>query len=228
MKEHKILAATPKSDDVAWERWQPTHFGDASAKAAAGGTGRPAANGMVAAGAELDALRAAAREEGYRAGFDAGHAEGLDAGREAAKAEGRALATQLGNAISRFDAGVAQLERDVAQELLNLALGIARRIVGETLEAQPETVLASIREALAQLPAQHSVVHLNPEDAELIRMQHGDTLARAGHRIHENPQLSRGDVLVEAGGTQVDARLETRWQRVWESLEPEPVAKGGA
>ena len=112
MKEHKILAATPKTDDVAWERWQPTHFGDASAKAAAGGTGRPAANGMVAAGAELDALRAAAREEGYRAGFDAGHAEGLDAGREAAKAEGRALATQLGNAISRFDAGVAQLERD--------------------------------------------------------------------------------------------------------------------
>ena len=75
-------------------------------------------------------------------------------------------------------------------------------------------VLASIREALAQLPAQHSVIHLNPEDAELIRMQHGDTLARAGHRIHENPQLSRGDVLVEAGGTQgggLTAPARLRW-----------------
>jgi flagellar biosynthesis/type III secretory pathway protein FliH len=36
--------------------------------------------------------------------------------------------------------------------------------------------------------------------------------------------LTRGDVLVEAGGTHVDARLATRWQRVWDALEQEPVA----
>jgi flagellum-specific ATP synthase len=67
-----------------------------------------------------------------------------------------------------------KLEKEVAQELLNLALGIARRIVGETLEAKPEVVLATIREALAQLPAQHAAIHLNSEDAELIRTQAGD------------------------------------------------------
>jgi flagellar assembly protein FliH len=68
------------------------------------------------------------------------------------------------------------------------------------------------------------VIHLSSEDAELIRTQTGDTLGRAGHRILENPQLTRGDVLVEAGGTHVDARLATRWQRVWDALEQEPVA----
>ncbi len=166
----------------------------------------------------------AARESGYRDGFDAGFGDGLAAGRAEAQAEARTLALQLGGAIKRFDDGVASLEKDVAQELLNLALGIARRIVGETLEAKPETVLATIREALAQLPAQHAAIHLNIQDADLIRTQMGDTLGRAGHRIHENPQLARGDVLVEAGGTHVDARLETRWQRVWDALEPEPVA----
>lgn len=175
-----------------------------------------------------DALRETGVQEGYRAGFDAGHAAGLDAGREAAAAEGRALAQKLAEAIARFDAGVARLEQDVAGQLLNLALGIARRVVGETLEAKPEAVLASIRDAIAQLPAQHTMIHLNSQDAELIRAQAGDALGRAGHRILENPNLARGDVLVEAGGTQVDARLATRWQRVWDSLEQDPAASRGA
>lgn len=179
---------------------------------------------VAPASPESDTLRQASREQGYREGFDAGRIDGLAAGQAEAQAEGHALARQLAGAMASFDEGVAKLEKEVAQELLNLALGIARRIVGETLEAKPEVVLATIREALAQLPAQHAAIHLNSQDAELIRTQAGDTLARAGHRILENPQLARGDVLVEAGGTHIDARLATRWQRVWDALEQEPVA----
>ncbi len=223
----KNPASTSATAEPNWERWEPGSFSQPAGKPSIGGLQKVAATGAkpVAEKVDVDAMRRAAQEEGYRAGFDRGHAEGYQAGREAAQAEGRQLAAQLGAAIERFDQGVANLEQDVAQQLLNLALGIARRIVGDTLEAQPETVLASIREALAQLPAQHAVIHLNSEDAELIRTHSGDALARAGHRILDNPQLSRGDVLVEAGGTQVDARLATRWQRVWEALEPEPTAK---
>ncbi len=179
---------------------------------------------VAPASPESDTLRQASREQGYRDGFDAGRIDGLAAGQAEAQAEGHALARQLAGAMASFDEGVAKLEKEVAQELLNLALGIARRIVGETLEAKPEVVLATIREALAQLPAQHAAIHLNSQDAELIRTQAGDMLARAGHRILENPQLARGDVLVEAGGTHIDARLATRWQRVWDALEQEPVA----
>lgn len=217
------MSAPTENKHPSWERWEPGSFANTGAAPPAT---RLKPSAPTAAGTDapsLQALREAASEEGYRDGFDRGHAEGLEAGRNAALAEGRAQAAQLAQAIVRFDQGVARLEKDVAQELLNLALGIARRIVGETLEAQPETVMASIREALAQIPAQHAIIHLNREDAELIRTQSGDSLARAGHRIHENTSLARGDVLVEAGGTQIDARLETRWQRVWESLEPEPV-----
>lgn len=218
----KILSPTPKPADVPWERWEPDRFNGLPGKTTAVSANHAtAATAGLPANPELDARREVAREEGYRAGFDAGRIDGHAAGRDAAEAEGRALALQLATAITRFDAGVAQLEQDVAQQLLNLALSIARRIVGETLEAQPEAVLASIREALSQLPAQHAVIHLNSEDAELIRTQTGDSLGRAGHRILENPQLARGDVIVEAGGTQVDARLATRWQRVWDSLEPD-------
>lgn len=218
---------TPTPAEPSWERWEPVSFKPTTLKPGAAGGNKLAATGGKPTVEKVDAeaVRRAAQDEGYRAGFESGRAEGYQAGHEAAQAEGRQLAAQLGAAIERFDQGVANLEQDVAQQLLNLALGIARRIVGDTLEAQPETVLASIREALAQLPAQHAVIHLNSEDAELIRTHHGDALARAGHRILDNPQLARGDVLVDAGGTQVDSRLATRWQRVWEALEPEPMVK---
>lgn len=218
------MSAPTPNDLPNWERWEPGSF---TQPGASPHVARLKASAAAAGGSpdalSLQHLREAARDEGYRTGYDKGHAEGLDAGREEALAAGRVQAELLAQAIVRFDEGAARLEKDVAQELLNLALGIARRIVGETLEAQPEAVMASIREALAQIPAQHAIIHLNREDAELIRVQAGDSLARAGHRIHENASLARGDVLVEAGGTQIDARLETRWQRVWESLEPEPV-----
>lgn len=225
MGAEKILSVDQIPASTAWERWEPNRFNETPTKAATAINSRADTGANAADRLDIETLRETVHAEAYRAGFESGRHDGLQAGHEAAQAEGRALAMQLGNAIARFDQGVAQLEKDVAQELLNLALGIARRIVGDTLEAQPEVVLASIREALAQLPAQHSVIHLNSEDAELIRTQSGDALARAGHRIHENPQLSRGDVLVEAGGTQIDARLETRWQRVWESVEPEPTVR---
>jgi len=223
----KNPASTPLPAEPNWERWEPGSFNSPTRKAGSHGAKKISATAAKPATEKVDAeaLRRAAQDEGYRTGFEMGRAEGYQAGQEAAQAEGRQLATQLGTAIQRFDQGIAQLEQDVAQQLLNLALGIARRIVGDTLEAQPETVLASIREALSQLPAQHAVIHLNSEDAELIRTHSGDALARAGHRILDNPQLSRGDVLVEAGGTQVDSRLATRWQRVWEALEPEPTVR---
>lgn len=210
------------SSTHSWQRWEPDAFDAPRENATAA---QSAAN---SAAGDLTATSEAARAAGYEAGFEAGRRDGLQAGREAAEAESRALAQQLGDAILRFDQGVARLEQDVAQQLLNLAMSIARRVVGETLEAQPDAILATIREALAQLPAQHAVIHLNGEDAELIRSQMGDSLGRAGHRLIENPQLARGDVLVEAGGTQVDARLATRWQRVWDSLEPEPAARSQA
>ena len=214
------IASTDESTPgEAWTRWKPGAF-EAAATAP-----RPAA---VAPSAEIDALRAAVREAARRDGFASGHAEGLKAGRAAAEAEACEQAGKLGAAVLRLDQGIARLERDVAQQLLYLAMGIARRVVGETLEMRPEAVLESIREALAQLPAQHATIRLSAADAELVRRQAGEQLGRAGHRIQEDPHLQPGDVIVDSGSTEIDARLETRWQRVWEGLEPEPEPASAA
>ncbi|MFX3880801.1 FliH/SctL family protein, partial [Streptococcus suis] len=79
-------------------------------------------------------------------------------------------------------------------------------------------VVAVVREAINQLPHQHTAIYLNPEDASVVRSHIGDQLTHAGHRIFEDGAIARGGCKVESGGSQIDATVPTRWDRIVESL----------
>ena len=99
-----------------------------------------------------------------------------------------------------------------------LALEIARQMLRQVVSVKPETILAVVQEALTQLPHHHAAIYLHPLDADLVRRFSGDQLLHAGHRINEDAQLHRGDVIIEANGAQVEATLATRWRRIVETL----------
>ena len=84
--------------------------------------------------------------------------------------------------------------------------------------ADPTHGDAVVREAINQLPHQHTAIYLNPEDASVVRSHIGDQLTHAGHRIFEDVAIARGGCKVEAGGSQIDATVPTRWGRIVESL----------
>ncbi|MFN6961362.1 MAG: FliH/SctL family protein, partial [Rhodocyclaceae bacterium] len=109
-------------------------------------------------------------------------------------------------------------DQQVADELVALAIEIARQVVRHEVTTRPETIVGVVSEALTQLPHQHAAIHLNPDDAALVRASSGEALAHAGHRIFADPRLEPGDCLLEAGGSQIDASLPTRWRRVIETL----------
>lgn len=219
-----MLSPPPKKTGADWEPWDLINFSDtkdATRNKRAASTNSPATTAAVQPDdrQKVAELANATRQEAYRAGFDSGRTDGLKEGRETAQAEARKLAADLGLAISRFDSGVEKLEQAVADELLALAIEIARKVVHQTIGLQPKVILHTIREALAQMPAHHAVIRLNAEDALLVRANAGEQLTRAGHRIHEDAQLGRGDVVIEVGGAHLDCRLATRWQRVLAALD---------
>jgi flagellar assembly protein FliH len=214
----RISMPRNKAAPTAWKRWELTHFSEAAgtvaARARSAMTHMPptaVAPAPTLPDGEAARLSEAARREGYQAGFDSG--------REAAAADGRQLAARLAQAISRFDSGVAQLEQTAADEVLALALEVARKVIHQAIAVQPRIILDVIRDALLQMPLQHAMIHLNPEDAALVRTHGGEHLTHAGHRIQEDPQLVRGDVVIEAGGAHLNARLATRWQNVLATLD---------
>lgn len=201
----------PKSSLSAWERWELASFDSAAGAAAKAGS--PALGDE-----EIGRLRELAQQEARQTGYAAGFAEGLAAGQAQAESMGRAEALRLAQTVENLEGCIAELEQAVADDLLALSIEVARRVVRQAVDVKPELLLGVIREALQQLPLLHAAIHLHPEDASLARLRAGDQLAHAGHRILEDPLLKRGDVIVEAGGSHLDASLATRWRRIVESL----------
>lgn len=215
----------PKSPLTAWERWELASF---DSEAAQTGSSAGKVESPAAGDEEIQRLREQAHREGHDAGYSSGHAEGLAAGQTQAEAAGRAEALRLAQVVENLERCIADLNQGVADDLLGLSIEIARQMVRQTVAIRPEVLLGVIREALAQLPLLHAAIHLHPEDASLARLRAGDQLAHAGHRIHEDPALKRGDVIIEAGGSHLDASLAARWRRVVESLgQPSPWIVAG-
>ena len=200
------------SNLTAWERWELASFDTGAARKSASASATEEAH--LSSAAEVERIHQQAREEGAQKGRDEGYQAGFKAGQEETLAE----AQRLANAAAKLDEALGGLEAAVAEELLALALELARTVIREEVAARPETLLAVVREALAQLPHQHAAIYLHPDDASLLRSYLGDQPAHAGHRIHEDPKLARGDCVVESGGTQIDATVAMRWQRVLDSL----------
>jgi flagellar assembly protein FliH len=197
---------------TAWERWELASF-DAPA-----GDGRqdPDAEPAItlAEAEEIERLFQQARAAGHAEGHAAGYASGYGEGQVVARAEG----ARLVELTRKLDDAMTQFDRQMARDLLELALTVARQVIRQALAVKPELLLEVVRETLSQMPHVHVTIQLHPEDASLVRSYLGDQLSHAGHRIHEDPRMARGDCLLESGGSLLDATLATRWRRTVENL----------
>jgi flagellar assembly protein FliH len=202
--------STDVSKLTAWERWEMASF-DAAPKPS---PAQPHVSTPTAAeppvvlptASDIERIHQQAHEQGYQAGY----AEGL--------ATSRSEAAILAGLVRQLDTALTELDQQVAEQLLALSIELARKVVGQSLAVRPEAILDVVKGALAELPHQHAAIHLNAEDALLVRTQMGEQLAHVGHRILDDALVARGGCIIDAGGSHVDAALSTRWRRVLEGM----------
>jgi flagellar assembly protein FliH len=130
----------------------------------------------------------AGRDEGYRAGYQVGYEAGCAAGNEHITAE----AVKLQALLYAFQKELTVADQAIGNDLLLLALGLARQMMREALRIKPELVLAVVRECLRQEPVfgQPAQLFLHPEDAALVHQYLGQELD--GWTICADLQLERG------------------------------------
>lgn len=208
MSDSVISAA----DGMACQLWEPTSF-DSSGRIKAGNT--PSAVTLPTV-EQIARIEEQAREEGFAAGHAEGHlqgrAEGLrEAGIEVARL--RALA-------DGFGAALGQADEDISRHILELSLDLAHAMLKAALAIRPEQLLPLVREAVRSVPAmqQPALLYLHPDDVALVEQHMGDELARNGWQLAADPALERGGCRIETPGSQVDATLPTRWQRLAAAL----------
>ena len=151
-----------------------------------------------------DQIQAAAREEGYQAGL----------------AQWTAAIVDAENSADRYF-------RSAEEQLVRLAVGIARKIVAEQVRLSPETVVSITRQAISKLrQGRELTVQVHPEAVPMLeqRIAELQNVAGQGCRIHiaaSHAIEPGGCVIISEFGT-VDARLETQLKVLERLLLKEP------
>jgi flagellar assembly protein FliH len=166
------------------------------------------------AGVDIEAVRAAAYEEGFAAGIAEAQSglEGPASAFAAAAAELQALRAEA----------AASIEADA----VDLALRIAEQALGAALAVDRELVVEVVRGALRRLVERDRVlIFVNPDDLEIVREHVGRLVGELGGIEHCEVQAERrvrpGGAIVRTAEGEVDASLETKLARAREVLEHE-------
>jgi len=169
---------------------------------------------------DVERIRAAAHAAGYAAGLAEGRMAGEQQARDSALLDAQHFNTLIGNLKLALD----EVDQSVADELLSLALEVAAQLTRGTIAAKADVLLPIIREAVTTLPLHHGhiVLRLNPGDAAHVRSLLGEEFAQTGTQILEDNAITPGGCLLEAGASEIDATIETRWKRVLEAIGTEP------
>ena len=226
------MSDLPKEQQSAYQRWEMTSFDDERQGELAARAARQAEQLAAAAAPApnypspetLAAIREQARAEGYDEGHAAGHADGHSAGHADGLALGMAAAAvelaQLKSVALAFAGALAEAGQLIANDVLDLALQLAKGMLKTALPVRPELILPVVREAIEYLPVlqQPALLMLNPADAQVVRDGIGEALDKGGWRLIEDPHVGRGGCKVDTASNQIDAQAATRWQRLTNAL----------
>lgn len=154
-----------------------------------------------------------------REAFEKGFAQGERAGREIAEKAAESSLRALQAAYDRLLHLVEIQSREAEEQIVRLALAVARKILHVELRTQPEALVGILHDALSRLdPQDEVVVRVHPMDLEMIqqwrsRLIQGMESVRS-LRIEEDEGLSRGDAVVECSLGELDLRIDRQIQEI--------------
>lgn len=159
-------------------------------------------------------------EEGRAQGQEAGHAEGFAAGMKAALEQGATItdeqASQLAALLDACTQALQDIEAETGQALIRLAISISQQVIRSSLAVEPEKILDTIRDILQLDAGQEGLLRLraHPDDLTLLEAHLLDEPSAHRWRLLADPTIERGGCIAETSLGNIDATLQTRWQRV--------------
>lgn len=229
--------------DTRWQRWTPGSFDEPKAPvqaAQAPEPEEPALPDPEQLRLEIEALRESARQLGHADGYKEGHEQGLKAGHDEGLKQGEqqgfdagftaghtagmkqaeAELAQLRKMADQATASMAQLESDMGQSLMQLAIRIAEQVLHTTLKANPDTLTDLVRDILNTDRHNDTLLTLrvHPDDYELVSTYLENNPTSGQWRLLADPALKPGDCMAESPLGTIDAALDTRWERITAAL----------
>lgn len=154
-----------------------------------------------------------------RDAFAKGFAQGERAGLEAAATRGDAMLRRLTQTLDEMTGLRAQMIRDTEQQMVSLALAVARRIIQREISLDRDLLIAIARVALDRLGESAKVsVRLNPDDYAATGSARSAEWNGTQVSVAADPRVPRGGCRVESDFGAIDAGVDAQIEELAHAL----------
>lgn len=212
----RIADAAELAQPMSWRSVTPTGAVGVSRELApapgtTGSARTPASMAKALVPAEVphisEAELATARQQGFE--------DGMRRGREEAAAQLQETLDRLGETLRELALLKRKIRNEAEQELVQLSLAIARRILYRELATDPESIHGIVHAALQKLQNREIVrVRVYPAAAAAVRVAFERLPNAAAVEIVADTGLATGAILFETALGELDASIETQLQEI--------------
>lgn len=147
--------------------------------------------------------------------------------RDEAKADVQARAAEE---LARAKMQAGQIIAGAEQEVLELALKVAQKIIGRDLEREPEVlmdIVANCTEAARSSKAM--ILRVHPEDGKLLREKRPRLMELIGRAvdlsIRDDSEVERGGCMIQTEYGKIDGQIRTQFEMLRNVLMPAEAKK---
>lgn len=153
----------------------------------------------------------AARAAGFREGEAAGFRDGEAAGAARANSSIEPLLQQLTRTIQDLASYRGRFRKEAEQDLVKLAVAVARKILHRELTVDPNAILALVRVVLETIDAREvHRVRLHPADAAVVEKHLASIGVPQQLVVTADPTLERGAAVFDTARGNLDASVQTQ------------------
>lgn len=190
---------------------------------------------------EIEAIRAAAYQEGlisgHEEGFGKGEIEGLAHGKQQGLSEGREEGLETGKAdakqevdekllalstlINNITSPTERINEEVQNELVILAVNLAKAVIKTDVQHNPKILIQAIGEGIKTLPLNEDryQISLQADDLAMVKAHFGEQHIKDNNwQLIEATDLSRGGCSIQTTANAVDVSIERRSEQVFGQL----------
>jgi flagellar assembly protein FliH len=165
--------------------------------------------------AELEGSAQAAFEKGRAEAVDTGLKEGREAGYAEGKAEADRLIERLQTMLERARSRREEILAETEQQIVDLALIMARKVIKIISETQKEVVTANVTEALRKVKGKGDIIiRVNLADLKLATEHINSFIQKMegakGIQVAEDSSVDPGGCIIETDFGEIDARISSQ------------------
>lgn len=225
MSSRILRESPPNIQPVAWEALPGSSVVAGSHGAPPAGQRGAAASAAASEGADVNPLDKRVHdlqrqvEQASQEGFQKGLRQGEAEGRKQAMAQLDGELERLGRSVADMAALRGAIRREAEEELVKLALVIARRILHRELTVDPEALSGLVKAALEKIELRDTYrVRTHPDHAGTVARCLAQIGAPQKIEVTPDPSLEKGSVIFETGRGSLDASAETQLAEIQRGL----------